>query len=94
MKCETVMAQPNANSSFQITLINDDTKKSYMKKDILGKGSFGIVFRGSYHDEEVAVKRLELERLDPDDREIKLQIELEHENVLKILSVDEGEDYK
>jgi predicted Ser/Thr protein kinase len=89
------MAQPNANSSFPITLINNDREKSYMKKDILGKGTFGIVFRGSYRDEEVAVKRLELARLDAaDDREVKLQIDLEHDNVLKILSVDEDEDYK
>jgi serine/threonine protein kinase len=65
-----------------------------MKKEVLGTGSFGIVFRGSYRDEEVAVKRLELHRLDPDGREVKLQIDLEHDNVLKILSVDEDEDFK
>ncbi len=96
MNSETIMAQPNADSSFPITLINNDRKKSYMKRDILGKGTFGIVFRGSYRDEEAAVKRLELARLMDagDDREVKLQIDLEHDNVLRILSVDEDEDYK
>jgi serine/threonine protein kinase len=65
-----------------------------MKNDVLGKGSYGIVFRGYHQDKEVAVKRLELHRLDAKDREIKCQIKFEHENVLKILAIHEDDDYR
>ncbi len=94
MKYETIMAQLNANSSSPITWIKNDREKGYMRRDRLGMGSFAIVFLGSYKGKEVAVKRIEIDRVDPDDREVKLQIDLEHDNVLKILSVDEDEDYK
>ncbi|XP_046460943.1 CBL-interacting protein kinase 26-like isoform X3 [Daphnia pulex] len=87
------MAQPKDMSICQKTFIKkSDT--SYQKKDVLGKGNFGIVFLGSHKSKQVAVKRLELHRLDPEDREVNLQMKLEHENVLKILSVDEDDDYR
>jgi predicted Ser/Thr protein kinase len=87
------MAQPENMSVCQATCIKG-TETSYLRKERLGKGNFGIVFRGSHQGEEVAVKRLELDRLDQEDREVKLQIKLEHENVLKILAVDEDDDYR
>jgi serine/threonine protein kinase len=87
------MAQPKNFSLGQKTIIKD-TGTCYMKKDVLGRGTFGIVFRGSHQDKQVAVKRLELDRLDQEDREVKLQIKLKHENVLKILAVDEDDDYR
>jgi hypothetical protein len=87
------MAESKDMSLCQKTFIKkSDT--SYQKKDVLGKGNFGIVFLGSHKSKQVAVKRLELHRLDPEDREVNLQMKLEHENVLKILSVDEDDDYR
>jgi hypothetical protein len=88
------MAQPENMSVCQATFIKG-TDTSYQKKGVLGKGNYGIVFRGSINQgEEVAVKRLEFHRLDQEDREVNLQIKLEHENVLKILAVHEDDDYR
>jgi hypothetical protein len=87
------MAHPENMSVCQATFIKG-TETSYLRKDRLGKGAYGIVFLGSHQGEEVAVKRLELDRLGREDREIKLQIELEHDNVLKILAIHEDDDYR
>ncbi|XP_046461358.1 serine/threonine-protein kinase/endoribonuclease IRE1-like isoform X2 [Daphnia pulex] len=87
------MAESKKTSSCPITFIKE-TGTSYMKNDVLGKGSYGIVFRGYHQDKEVAVKRLELHRLDVKDREIKFQIKFEHENVLKILAAEEDEIFR
>lgn len=63
-------------------------------KDILGKGAYGVVYRGTYEDEQVAVKRIQLDTLGSEDREVKLQIKLDHENVLKILTVEDDDDFR
>ena len=79
----------------EITWINDETGTGYMKKDtVLGKGNFGIVFRGFHQGKEVAVKWLDLHRLDQEDREVNLQTKLEHDNVLQILAVEEDDDFR
>jgi hypothetical protein len=87
------MAQTRDMQLCQETYINE-TGTSYMKKEVLGKGNFGIVFRGSHQGKEVAVKRLDLHRLDQEDREVNLQIKLEHENVVQILSVEEDDTFR
>lgn len=74
--------------------MNKKTGTYYVKKDVLGVGSFGIVFRGSHRGVDVAVKRIELHRLDPEEREAKSQMKLEHENVLKIFTVEKDDDYR
>lgn len=81
-------------SSLHPKTLNKKTGTYYVKKDVLGVGSFSIVFRGSHRGLDVAVKRIELHRLDPDDREAKLQMKLEHENVLKIFAVEKDDDYR
>ncbi len=87
------MAQPKDISICQKTFIKK-SGTSYQRKDVLGKGNFGIVFLGSHKGKQVAVKRLDLHRLDPEDREVNLHMKLEHDNVLKILSVDEDDEFR
>lgn len=67
---------------------------SYDRNEILGTGGFGTVFLGSYNGKQVAVKRIELQRLDPKDREVTLQKQLNHENVMAILAVEHDVDFR
>lgn len=55
---------------------------------MLGLGTLRTVIRGTYNDEEVAVKRSDLLRLDPRDFEVKLVAQLNHENFFKIKTVE------
>ncbi len=67
---------------------------SYSGNVLLGRGGYGSVHPGSFNGCKVAVKRILL--IDCVDEEPKfiLPIGLEHENVLKILEVDEDNDFR
>ncbi len=68
-------------------------KIQYQRKDVLGEGN-SIVYRGTYEDEEVAVKRIVLRPSLNEDREFKAQLKLNHQNVLKILIVEQDDDFR
>jgi serine/threonine protein kinase len=59
----------------------------------LGSGRFGIVFEGTYEGNEVAVKRIPVELINiltqEEKREVEEHIQLDHENVIKLLHIDE-----
>ena len=59
------------------------------KEKLLGNGSFGIVYEGSFDGNPVAVKKILLDKVG---REVDLHKELNHENVLKLLHVDVEQD--
>lgn len=68
---------------------------SYLKEDILGSGTYATVHLGCLHNVEVAVKKIEKYRSNGDEnREVNLQKQLQHENVLKILAVEEGDEFR
>ena len=71
------------NFSGQITIIRNEE---------LGKGSYGKVFVGIYNGDRVAVKRIEHHLVD--NREVEVQIQLRHENVVNILTVEEDLDFR
>ena len=63
----------------------------------LGRGGFGTVFLGFFEGNKVAVKRIPVGVLDEENdlqREIELHKQLDHQNVLKLLHVDEEKDPK
>ena len=74
------------------------------KTGLLGRGAYGIVYRGTFDAHEVAVKRLQkvdLEEMDgpsvsqqPDDREIDALRIFDHANVLKLHFVYNDDDFK
>ena len=62
----------------------------------LGQGAFSVVFRGTFQLNkvtDVAIKRVEKERLE-NDREMTALQKLDHENVLKLLFVTEDENFR
>lgn len=71
----------------------------HLKKEnnqLLGRGGFGIVYQGKHNGENVAIKRIELSRIGSvknltEDQNMKL---CDHLNVLKVLEVDQDDDFK
>ncbi len=63
---------------------------------MIGRGGFGIVFAGTFQGNYVAVKKISAEVVEENridfEREMELHKELDHENVLKLLHVDEEKD--
>ena len=57
--------------------------------ELLGKGGFGKVNVGSYEGKKVAVKIIQSDLLEKCGKEIELQKDLDHPNVLKLLTVEE-----
>ena len=63
----------------------------------LGRGGFGTVFLGTFEGNNVAVKKIPVGVLDNENdlqREVELHKQLDHQNVLKLLHVDEEKDPK
>ncbi len=77
----------------------DPTIVSYNRNKVLGVGISAQVFAGQFNGEQVAVKRI-LKRADSDlDQEVQNREEqtmknLKHENVLKLIDVQQDMDFK
>ncbi len=68
-------------------------KIKFDRNNVLGERN-STVFRGTYKGKDVAVKRIELKPLKTADREYTTQIKLDHQNVLKILTVEQDKDFR
>ncbi len=83
--------------------MTNEWKINYDKKDILGRGNYGIVYKGKLvnlnNDSvffDVAIKRLVsamLAKPSSVERELE-QRKLDHPNVVKLLHDEEDEDFK
>ena len=80
-------------------MANEPNKRlDYNRKDVLGAGAYGVVFKGTLQVDgeiiDVAIKRFETARTDTMiswDREMTLN-ELNHPNVVKVYGVEEEDD--
>ena len=59
---------------------------------IIGKGGYGVVFHGTFFDQNVAVKRIQ--QIDVNTREEANLRELNHDNVIKLKWLEENETFR
>ena len=61
----------------------------------LGRGRIeqNKVFKGTLENQEVAIKKI-LKENRGSDREVELQLKLDHQNVVKILKVENNHDFR
>lgn len=68
---------------------------SYDRRMLLGKSPVFKVYKGNYKGEPVAVKRSKVEfAFRKFNREMELLPKLNHENVVKILTVEQDYDFR
>ena len=65
-------------------------------KQILGRGAYGYVFKGSWNGKEVAVKRVQLLDLEEiiHDRELSALQRFDHSNVINLLCVQDDAHFR
>jgi serine/threonine protein kinase len=64
---------------------------------ILGKGKYGIVYKGVWGENPqiVAIKRIPIDNVaTSNEREVNALKKFDHENVIKLLHVEEDKDFK
>lgn len=67
------------------------------RKEVLGKGQHSVVYGGAFRSNAVAIKRIELARFNRNldmDVEQRNLLSLDHPNIVKMLSVQDGSDFK
>ncbi|KZR97516.1 Uncharacterized protein APZ42_007562, partial [Daphnia magna] len=76
--------------------LNEDTLKKKMKIEfsreaLLGKGRYGSVFEGKLENRQVAVKRVELQRVNSNEEALMLQFK--HPNIVKLLLCESDDNF-
>lgn len=79
-----------------IKVINQELKCFFERDSIVGDGAYGTVFRGSFMDQEVAVKRIDLTKIQNplDLREETNLTKLEHDNIVKFMYTKDDDDFR
>lgn len=74
---------------------------SYDRKNLLGEGGFGFVFRGTFRDGEsgeestVAVKQIQHGNVNTDEREVDALKKLrDHPNVIRLYGTEKDEHFQ
>jgi hypothetical protein len=79
-----------------MVFINDDKKFSYCRQDIIGQGRYGVVFRGNFSGQDVAVKRIQLmdANNESNSRELLNLCQLKHDNIVEFFHVEDNDDFR
>ena len=68
------------------------------ENELLGRGSYGKVYKGKYRGQSVAVKKVSRDDLPENKEESQREQEamriLDHPNILKLLHVEDQKDFK
>ncbi len=79
-----------------MVFINDRKMFSYCRKDIIGCGRYGVVFRGRFSGRDVAVKRIQLldANNESNSRELPNLRQLKHDNIVELFHVEDNDDFR
>jgi predicted Ser/Thr protein kinase len=80
-------------SSLRVIDQLEEITLQYENGSVLGRGGFGLVFKGKYRGVDVATKRIERYRTNESYRELYHMLTFNHVNVLKLLKVKERGDF-
>lgn len=74
----------------------NNKKISFCRKDIIGKGGYGVVFRGNFSGQDVAVKRIQLMDANNETnfRELPNLRKLKHDNIVEFIHVEDNDDFR
>ena len=78
----------------------DEGNVSYSPSDIIGRGGFGVVYRGfidvkNFKDQSVAIKKINLSCYDDEKaRDTEPMVNLRHENFINIVKVLTDNEYR
>lgn len=69
-------------NAFRFSLVRIYKVDGIADSEILGRGEFGIVYKGSWNEKSVAVKRIKLENVyESDDKAIQFLKDAKHDNI-------------
>jgi predicted Ser/Thr protein kinase len=71
-----------------------DSKLTFDRRKVLGKGGFSTVYEGAWGGVKVAVKRFFKGDASSNEQEEKALKMLDHVNVIKLFHVEEDQDFK
>ena len=77
----------------------DGGNVSYSPSDVVGRGGFGVVYRGfidvkNFEDQSVAIKKINLTCYDEKTRDKEPMVNLKHENFVKIVKVIMDDEFR
>jgi hypothetical protein len=64
------------------------------KGKILGEGAYGIVFEGTFGEQQVAVKRIQTAYIVSNEKEEAALKKLDHPNVIKLFHICSDEEFR
>ncbi|XP_046634052.1 serine/threonine-protein kinase/endoribonuclease IRE1-like isoform X2 [Daphnia pulicaria] len=79
----------------EMVFLNDNEIR-FCRKDIIGRGGNGVVFRGSFSGQNVAVKRIQLidANYELNSRELLNLRQLKHDNIVEFIHVEDNDDFR
>jgi hypothetical protein len=79
----------------EMVFLNDNEIR-FCRKDIIGRGGNGVVFRGSFSGQDVAVKRIQLidANYKLNSRELLNLRQLKHDNIVEFIHVEDNDDFR
>ncbi len=89
-------ASPTPSKKSKLEITENKKRIEYDRSNILGRGGFAVVFRGTFDGKPVAVKRLQEDTVAIDvQREETALRRLDHPNVIRLIHVEnDDEDFK
>ena len=73
-------------------MASSSSKRIIRSKEVLGTGGFGTVFKGTFHNKTVAVKRMLIEQVD--EREEEFLKKYPHPYILKLFHVEQDDNFR